>query len=290
MPIQRAPDLPDGMVNNGIANMLRKAGGGDDLNIYNGVPQTPVRPTFQPFQSGGPDPLQHVQSVMEQAVGSDPSLLGTIKAVAGAFSTAFGRPVATITDMLPSWLGGRLKQIEQMQKQFLADHNYDLTSLSDRLSEARQAMRGLSNLMSAFDPKTSQFDDIMKKKREEGRDLYQELLDALDNCDDPDEQQKLEAQKEQMDKWFKDCDDRVAKDQRQVDDLKSRTDKVFRVAHDQANAMSDAILADSPGNLTSDGVVVETTHTRPDAVQYVANLRTSLIQSRLQMNAAMAGQ
>jgi hypothetical protein len=176
-----------------------------------------------------------------------------------------------------------------LQKQFLVDHAYDLTSLSERLSEARLAMRGLSNLMAAFDPKTSQFDDLLKKKKEEGRDLYQELLNALDNSDAPDEQQKLQAQKDQMDAWFKDCDDRVAQDQRQVDDLKGRLDKVYRVAHDQADAMSDAVLSDAPSNLTSNGVIVETTHTRPDAVAYVGNLRNSLIQSRIQMNGAMAG-
>jgi hypothetical protein len=40
----------------------------------------------------------------------------------------------------------------------------------------------------------------------------------------------------------------------------------------------------------SNGQIVNTTHTHPNAVNYAMGLTQSLIQSRVQINSAMAGQ
>ena len=121
------------------------------------------------------------------------------------------------------------------------------------------------------------------------RELSSQLADAIANEDDPDEKAKLESEKKDVDTWLDDCDKRIAKDANQVSDLQRRTDAVRRVAGTQSEALMDAALGDHPSNLTSDGQIVSTTHTQPDSVAYVAGLRRSLMQSRIQMNGAIAG-
>jgi hypothetical protein len=131
---------------------------------------------------------------------------------------------------------------------------------------------------------------ILGQKQEVGRGLSSQLADAIANTDDPNEKAQLQKQKDQVDAWMANSDQRIAQDQNAISDLQQRTNAVMRVAQSQSQALVNAAFSDSPGNVTRDGQIVSTTHTQPGAVQYAMGLRQSLMQSRVQMNTAMAGQ
>ncbi len=291
-PILRTEDLGTGHVKRGIRDLLRapaSQAGGALQDVFSAIPIESWKPAFRPFRGKGPDPLTHIESVMEEAVGSDPSLAGTLKAVFGAVSTSFGRPVATITDSIV------LPGIEKMQGEFLDNHETDLRDLSLSLGRAKRAMLELRDLLDRFKPKTLQPEEILSQKRRAGRAIYDQLVDAIDAETDPAEREKLQAQQAQMDAWFKDADGRIAREQPQIDELQRRSLAVFRAAHEQSGLMEDAGLSAGPGNITASATdenrsyIVETTHTSPDAVKHVGSLRDFLIQSRIQMNGALAG-
>ena len=63
----------------------------------------------------------------------------------------------------------------------------------------------------------------------------------------------------------------------------------MQAAGNQSLAMMNAAMGDHPSNLTNDGNIVSTTHTDPNALNFATGLRQSLVQSRVQMNTAMAG-
>jgi hypothetical protein len=291
-PIARTEDLDAGHVDNGLRDLLRAPAGatGDALEgVFSAVPVGSWKPTFRHFRGRGTDALAHVESVMEEAVGSDPSLAGTLKAVVGAFATGFFSPVAAITD------GIVVPGIEKMQGEFFQRHQSDLRNLSLALSHAKRVMLDLGDLLSRFNPKALRPEEILNQKRRAGRAVYDQLVDALDAQTDPAERARLQAQKDQMDTWFKDVDERIAREQPQIDDLQRRTLAVFQEAGRQSALMEEAGLSDGPGNVTASETdttnrfIIDTTHTRPDAVRHVGSLREFLVQSRIQMNGALAG-
>ena len=297
--VPRADGLTPGMVSNAVAGIFRNAAGGADMNVYNTVATGGIKPTFQSFQGNGPDPLTHIQSTLEQAVGTDTSALGPLKAITNAIFTGLSRPVATISDLLsriadPTSIGGRLAKIDALQKNFFANHGDDLAHLQSAMDTALSDIKGLANLtsddsMDQFRLSTGPLTAILNQKKDVGRELSSQLADAIANEDDPDEKAQLESEKKDVDTWLDDCDKRIAKDANQISDLQKRTNAVRRVAGTQSEALMDAALGDHPSNLTSDGQIVSTTHTQPDSVAYAAGLRRSLIQSRIQMNGAIAG-
>src|SRR5580765_6423067 len=82
-PVQRTPDMSTGIVRDGVSSIFRNAAGGDDLTIYNAVPRGTIKPSFQPFQPAGADPLRQVESVFTEGRGQDLSTTGIIKDVLG---------------------------------------------------------------------------------------------------------------------------------------------------------------------------------------------------------------
>jgi hypothetical protein len=286
-----------GMVSSGVASMLNSAAGGTDMNVYNAVGKSSGgAPGFPSFQGGGPDPLAHIPSTLEAAVGSANS---PEAAILKAVMTGLTRPVATISDglsrLLP-WVGagGRLNRIDDLQQNFFQNHAGDLANLSDSMNSALKNIRNLGYLMQPdsidkFHLSAGPLQQILEQKKQVGRDLSDQLADAIANTDDPDEKAQLQTEKDQVDAWMANCDQRIAQDQSAITDLQQRTNAVMRVANTQSQALVNAAFSPSPGNVTSDGQIVSTTHTQPDAVQYAAGLRQSLIQSRVQMNSAMAG-
>lgn len=100
---------------------------------------------------------------------------------------------------------------------------------------------------------------------------------------------RLQSEKDQVDAWPKDSDTRLARDAERITALQKRTSTLTRIAGDRSEALLDAVYGDHPMNQTSDCEIVGTTHTQPGALSCVLGLRRSLIQSRVQMNGAMAG-
>ena len=289
--------LTRGMVSNGVASMLDTAAGGSDLNVYNAVGRTSGgTPGFPSFQGSGPDPLLHIQSTLEASISAQG---GPEKAILNAVMTGLTRPVATISDglsrLLP-WvgLGGRLNRIDDLQQNFFKNHAGDLANLSDSMNSALKNIRDLGYLMQPdsidkFHLSTGPLQQIMEQKKQVGRDLSDQLADAIANTDDPDEKAQLQTEKDQVDAWMANCDQRISQDENAITDMQQRTNAVMRAAGTQSLALVNAAFSNSPGNVTSDGQIVSTTHTQPDAVAYAAGLRQALIQSRVQMNTAMAG-
>jgi len=287
-PIARTPDIPPDLVQSRIRSMMRDAAGGDGVNMYNAVPSQPLNPAFRPFDaSGGTDPLHHIESVLTEGTGNDPSTMGFIKDMAHILSTPWGRPVRTITDLLPSWLGGRLDAIEKKQAAFLQNHAWDLTALSETLSDAFAAMGRLTVLLDAFKSEMKPINDIMREKKSLGRALRDEIAAALADSDDPEERGQLQAQKDDMDAWLLDCDARLGRDQSLVGSQPEKLPEAIDAAYSAIEKITAARIAEAPSNMTSSGRIVETTHTRPDAARYVQGLAGFLVQLRVQMNGAI---
>lgn len=295
--VPQSQGVTRGMVQSGVASILNTAAGGTDMNVYNAVGKSSGgAPGFPSFQGGGPDPLAHIPSTLEAAVGTASSPEG---AAFKAIMTGFSQPVATISDGLSRlipWVGagGRLNRIDQLQQNFFTNHAGDLASLSNSMTSALRNIRDLGYLMqpdslNKFNLSAGPLQQILEQKQQVGRDLSNQLADAIANTDDPDQKAQLQAEKDQVDAWMANCNQRIAQDQSAISDLQQRTDAVMRVANSQSQALVNAAFSPSPGNQTSNGQIVSTTHTDPGAVQYALGLRQSLIQSRVQMNSAMAG-
>jgi len=294
--------LTSGAVSSGVKNILNTAAGGPDMNVYNAVSKssssTPTAPTFQ---ANAPDPLTHIQSTLESSISADPSALGPFKAIANAIMTGMGRPVATLSDgisrMLPAWIPGSsatLAKIDQLQQNFMTNHAGDLADLSSEMGAAMSDIKGLANLLSPdsmnnFHLTTAPMQAILQQKRQVGQNLSSDLADAIANTDDPDEKARLQAEKDDVDAWQANSDKRMAQDSNQISDMQNRINKVWQAAGGQSDALMNVATGDRPGNLTSDGQIVSTTHTQPGAVNFATGVRQTLIQSRVQMNTAMAG-
>ena len=282
-----------GMVSGGVASILNTAAGGTDMNVYNAVGKSSGgAPGFPSFKGGGPDPLAQIPSTLQAAVSS---ASGPELAALKAMMTGMGQPVATISDALSRLIpGATLNRIDQLQQNFFRNHADDLADLSTYMSNALVNIRNLGYLMqpdslAKFNLSTGPLQQILDQKKQVGRDLSDQLADAIANTDDPDEKAQLQLEKDQVDKWIANCDLRIAQDQNAVSSLQQRVDSVMRVANQQSQALVNAAFSPSPGNVTSNGQIISTTHTDPNAVNYAMGLRQSLIQSRVQMNSAMAG-
>jgi hypothetical protein len=298
-PIQKAQDLAPGTVRNAVANMFQSsvknadAAGGNYKDVLGGLPSKSATPQFSAFDSRGADPLHPVSTAFEEIVGHDPSTAGLIRAALSG-TTAMGRPVAVISDFLsknlPSWApGAHLAELDRLQKQFIPAHAGDLSTLSQSLARAKGAMNALSRQMAAFQPSSFDVDQILKQKAKLGDRLLFDLEDAIRDSTDPQERERLQGLKNQMDSWIQERDTRVAKERPDVQDLHNKIEAVSNVLRDQSDAMADAATSASPGNLSApNGAIQETTHTAPDAVKHVASLQKFMVQARLQLNSALA--
>jgi len=295
--VPQSQGVTRGMVSSGVASLLNTAAGGTEMNVFNAVAKSSGgTPGFPSFQGGGPDPLAHIPSNIEAAVGG---ASGPEQAAFKAVITGLSQPVATISDRLSRLIpwasaGGRLKRIDQLQQNFFQNHAGDLAVLSNSMNSALKNVRDLGYLMqpdsiNKFNLSAGPLQKILEQKQQVGRDLSIQLANAIANTDDPDEKAQLQSEKDQVDAWLANCDQRIAQDQSAVSDLQQRTNAVMRVAGAQSDALVNAAFSSSPRNETSNGQIVSTTHTDPGAVNYALGLRQSLLQSRVQMNTAMAG-
>jgi hypothetical protein len=139
-----------------------------------------------------------------------------------------------------------------------------------------------------FHLSTAPMQAILQQKRQVGQNLSSDLADAIANTDDPDEKARLQAEKDDVDAWQANSDKRMAQDGNQISDMQNRIN-VWQAAASQSNTLMNAAMGDRPGNMTSDGQIVSTTHTQPGAVNFAMGVRQALIQSRVQRNTAMAG-
>jgi len=279
---QRAPDLMPGTVKDSLADTLDRSQQVNQkwANALKTSARQGGEPKFRSFDDRAPDPLKHVESLLDHAIGSDPSTTGFLKGMGSFLTTAIGHPIASLTDEY------QVAKIKEMQDKFLKDHDWVLQALSEDLGQAKVNMRALANRLEQtyFDP--SALDRIMKQKSEAGDRVGYAIDDALKASNDPEERKKLQALKDDLDNWKKERDERIGKEKPDVDLLRDRLGKTNEAVFKQARSMMEA--ANSPGPTTMTGRnpgeqvshVIESTHTRPDAVLHVASLHSFLLRSR----------
>jgi len=132
-------------------------------------------------------------------------------------------------------------------------------------------------------------DQIMKEKSECGNSAYAALADALESTIDPEQRADLEKQRARLDEFMKQRDQRIAREKPTVDGLAARVEATETEVLNQRQAIEDAWRTPSPVNTTSGGRIIDSSHIRPEAVDYARGLRDVLAGSRARFDNAMSG-
>ena len=236
-------------------------------------------PSFKPFIGNSADPTQAVESKLESVIGADPSMLGLLKGLGGGMLTMISHPVSSATDSY------QVSKIRDLQAKFFKDHDGVLRDLSEDHGKAKIAMRALANLMDGLPIEPSTLERIMREKRAAGDRVRRQIDAGLKGAKTPEEKQKLEAMKTDMDKWTAERDQRLKAEEPAYNMVRDKADASWNAISEQRHNMRSA--ADSPGPTTTTGGtpnhVLETTHTQPDAALHVASLHSFLLQARAQI-------
>lgn len=283
-PEPRAPDLQFGDVSD---SLMRTADRGGEMTqpwakALDTASRSPNPPSFKPFIGPDADPLNRPDSMLDQAVGADPSMWGMLTGVGSGMLTMLGHPISAFTDEY------QVSKIRDLQEAFLKKHDYVLKQLSEEVGEAKLNMRRLADLMDEANIYPSKLEQIMKDKRAAGERARQQIGDALAAAKTPEERRRLEAMKADMDAWAAERDQRLDLETPAYDLIHDKVDSLSRSIEGQRRMMRDA--ANSPGPSTVTGGqpgepshVLETTHTQPDAALHVASLHNFLLQTRAGM-------
>ena len=288
------PDLAPGTVHDALFDTLSRA---NAATVKWAKPiaanaQQPTAPAFRPFTDSEPNPMQRVESMAEHAVGADPSLMGMVGGFGNFLLTTMplvGDPVTAITDQY------QVEKIRDLQAKFLKDHGDTLRDLDEDLSNTKLHMRELGDLLDKTWFDKAKLDKIMKDKQRAGDHERAQIEDALKRTTDPAERQKLEAMKDDLDKWRADRDRRLSREKPDVDLLKLQLEAYNDGIYDQKSAIIDAGNSASPSTSTgrrtpdSPNRVIDSSHTRPDAVMHVASLHNLLLQARGGLTGALGG-
>lgn len=282
----RVPELPPGYAHDSLTRLTESSAWGTMryADALAARAEDPSEPRYTPFKGDEPDALQAVESMLEGAVGADPSTMGMLKGLASGMWTSIDRPLATITDEY------QVSKIRELQQQFLKAHAADLVGLSESLGRAKALMRELADLLDAtqnLDP--LKLGRLMEEKRQAGYRTLREIDGALERSTDPQERARLQAARDDLSRWMAERDGRLEREQPEVALLQARMrllqDEIFK----QKAGLREAAWSRSPSTATSGGPynVVETTHTRPDAVEHVTSLFDYLLGTRGALNRAM---
>lgn len=241
-------------------------------------------PSFQPFVGDGADPLARSESMLEAAIGADPTTGGMARGLTMGALTMLSRPVSAITDEY------QVARIRELQEAFFRDHGDELVMLSDDLGRAKMNMRLLANMLDQTNFDRGGLDRIMKQKAAMGNRQRRKLKQALDQAKTPEERQKIAAMMADLDNWTIERDERLAAEQPAVDMLGEKLVGLWEEVEKQRLSLSEA--ASSPGPTTVTGGradqprrVLESTHTQPDAVIHAASLHNFLLESRARLAA-----
>ena len=285
------PDLAPGSVRDAISGTLSKANAATAkwAKPIATSAQQPTAPAFHPFSESEPNPMQAMESMAEHAVGADPSLAGLVGGLGNFLMTSISHPVTAITDQY------QVDKIRDLQAKFLKDHGETLRDLDEDLSNTKLHMRELGDLLDKTWFNKDKLDNIMKNKQRAGDHERSQIEDALKRTTDPAERQKLEAMKDDLDKWRADKDRRLSHEKPDVDLLQQRLQDYNDGIFNQKSAIIDAGHSASPststGRRTPNGPseVIDSSHTRPDAVMHVASLHNLLLQARGGLTGALGG-
>jgi hypothetical protein len=284
-----APDLAPHMVRDGLSDVIRDSA--PTLGLYaDGVaaanPFRIDKPKFDPAQI---NPLTPTQSQLDAVIGPvDTSGTSMATTIGTTMAYTAANPIKVVTDSYQT------SKINQMQQQFLHDHQATLSKLNSDMSEGLVQIRNLVNLLQNVPRNLEAINNQLYAKRTLGNAEYKQVQAALADPGITDAvRADLEAQKADLQAFMDERDDRVALDEAQLGPLREVVDTMSQLARAQAdllqNVQFDAHPTVTVGTTTADPTshIIETTHSHPDALVYVAQLRTMLFNLRAGMDLAM---
>ncbi len=237
------------------------------------------------FKGQGPGLLSPVESELDKTMGVDINHTGVgdiLKSVGSAMGYMFSHPYTSIKD------ASMIARIKEAQSQFLTDYAGPLTRMNEYIADAKGSFAAISNLLNSTNFARGRLDEIMKEKADCGNSAYAQLMDALDGTTDPDQRAELEKQKQKLDDFMKQRDSRIAREKPTVDGLASRVEAMENEVARQRDAIEDARSTRVPGNTTSGGRIIDSTHIKPEAVDFARGLRDVLAGSRARFDKAMS--
>jgi len=195
----------------------------------------------------------------------------------------FSHPYTSIKD------ASMIARIKEAQSQFLNEYVGPLTRMSEYMADAKASFAAISKLLDGANFARGSLDEIMKEKVDCGNSAYAQLMEAVDGTTDPDQRAELEKQKQKLDDFMKERDSRIAREKPTVDGLASREETMENEIARQRDAIEDARSTRVPGNTTSGGRIIDSTHIKPEAVDFARGLRDVLAGSRARFDRAMSG-
>lgn len=239
------------------------------------------------FKGDGPGLLSSVESELDKTMGADPSHTGVadmLKSVASGMGYMFSHPYTSFKD------AAMIARIKAAQAQFLTDYAGPLTRMSEQMADVTESFGVISDLLKNTNFMRGPIDQIMKEKAQCGDSAFVDLMNALNNSTDPDERAGLEKQKRRMDEFMQQRDSRIAREKPTVDGLAARVEAMEGEVAKQQQAIEDARRSRGPTNTTTPGggKIIDSTHIRPEAVDYARGLRDVLAGSRARFDKAMS--
>jgi hypothetical protein len=276
MVIDRATDVAPGEVKQGLGDIVNEVFG--DRAAQAAPPSG--TPTFKPFSSNGAAGLQPVQSTAERAVDPDSPEV----ALAKFLGTTLINPITSIVDQY------EVSKIRAAQQKFLEDNGENLDKLSRLMGRSKRAMRDLSEWLSKQHIPATDARGLLDQKAAVGTQERIRLEDGIKEATDPSERARLQALKENFDKWIKERDARLVPEKIEQAQLEDRIDKLNReISTRQADAFNDAAYSNGPRTETSNGKVTASAETQPQALEHAASLLDFLVGERQQLISAVKG-
>jgi hypothetical protein len=237
------------------------------------------------FKAQGPGLLSPVESELDKTMGVDTNqtgILDMLKSVGAGMGYMFSHPYTSIKD------ASMIARIKEAQSQFLADYAGPLTRMSEQMADVTRSFGAIADLLKSTNFMRGPLDQIMREKAECGDSAFVDLMNALNNSTDPDERAALEKQKRRMDEFMQQRDSRIAREKPTVDGLAARVEAMESEVAKQQQAIDEARSSRGPTNATSGGRIIDSTHIRPEAVDYARGLRDVLAGSRARFDKAMS--
>jgi hypothetical protein len=237
------------------------------------------------FKGEGPGLLTPIESELDKTMGVDinhTEVLDILKSVGAGMGYMFSHPYTSIKD------ASMIERIKAAQAKFLADYPGPLTRMSEYLADVRQNFGAISDLLKGTNFSRGRLDQIMKEKADCGNSAYADLMNALDDTTDPEQRAALEKQRGRLDEFKKQRDGRIAREKPTVDGLASRVEAMENEVLNEREVIEEARRSRGPVNTESGGRIIDSTHIRPEALDFARGLRDVLSGSRARFDKAMS--
>ena len=288
----RRDDLPDGIVADSLDDTLDRSNGvvGSWARALNTRAKDPTGPAFTEFSESGPDVLTKIESLLDSAVGADPSLAGTLTALGGGFLAILNDPIAVATDEYQA------SAVKEAQASFVRDNADALMALDESIRAAKAKMRELSELLdrTSVGSNWPEPDKLLVEKSQVGNRTLRDIEDALQQAQDPEERARLKDLRSELTEWMAERDARIEAERPDVDELREHMSELWDRVLELRPIMRDAAASAGPrtetGRSEAGGPlrVLSTTHHRPDAVAHVISLHDLLLATRVELTSAMS--